>query len=554
MQSLVLPPSSYITTEFGHPRFNPGQERLSLNLHRSTNARRYTPRDLPPPRSMSGPVPAEDSLETSGTARRPGHPELFQPVSSASVTAPTTTPIAISGSQLPSGSVGAVAVSEPAVQRLVSAPGEEALRQPLSVGDAFPSARLPPSLGAQALSQSSVAAYVQPSFASSPPEASSRPLAQKPTRRTKAHVASACVNCKKKHLGCDPARPCRRCVLSGKEVSATCVDVTHKKRGRPPLKAEEASLRTYAAQLDRAAVGEHHGSQSRRTHMHRATSSREIRPVTDLQMIRGQAGTMAMGASSGQPHRWSASMYPQALDPAMTMQRSIGHRRFSSSGSVQSMTATSPPSYVSLPAGYNPVMGVGRMSTGAGRPLSAYTHQALNPATTPPQYQHAFLPMSPYSEAPRMVNRAPMGEMPMGRDPREGYGESPVRLPPIYAPTMATPVSMSQSHRGSSDPYNAIWSSPMREEFLQEHRQHMPPHGFIEPISPSSQMRPGGSDPGYLDPAIRQLGSMAPATEGQSLQLSPPQAQTEQEGAEPTLEDSRPAKRRKMALNDMVND
>jgi hypothetical protein len=27
------------------------------------------------------------------------------------------------------------------------------------------------------------------------------------------------VNCKKKHLGCDPARPCRRCVLAGKAVS-----------------------------------------------------------------------------------------------------------------------------------------------------------------------------------------------------------------------------------------------------------------------------------------------------------------------------------------------
>ena len=37
-------------------------------------------------------------------------------------------------------------------------------------------------------------------------------------RKTKAHVASACINCKKKHLRCDNARPCRRCVQSGKEV------------------------------------------------------------------------------------------------------------------------------------------------------------------------------------------------------------------------------------------------------------------------------------------------------------------------------------------------
>lgn len=45
------------------------------------------------------------------------------------------------------------------------------------------------------------------------------PLPPRSTRRAKAHVASACVNCKRKHLGCDSARPCRRCVVAGKEVS-----------------------------------------------------------------------------------------------------------------------------------------------------------------------------------------------------------------------------------------------------------------------------------------------------------------------------------------------
>jgi hypothetical protein len=48
---------------------------------------------------------------------------------------------------------------------------------------------------------------------------SSGDVAPRATRKTKAHVASACVNCKKKHLRCDSARPCRRCVQSGKEVS-----------------------------------------------------------------------------------------------------------------------------------------------------------------------------------------------------------------------------------------------------------------------------------------------------------------------------------------------
>lgn len=44
------------------------------------------------------------------------------------------------------------------------------------------------------------------------------PVSPRAARKPKAHVASACINCKKKHLRCDNSRPCRRCVQSGKEV------------------------------------------------------------------------------------------------------------------------------------------------------------------------------------------------------------------------------------------------------------------------------------------------------------------------------------------------
>lgn len=58
--------------------------------------------------------------------------------------------------------------------------------------------------------------------------------AAKPARRNKAHVASACVNCKRAHLSCDVQRPCARCIAGGKQD--TCYDVQHKKRGRPKLR------------------------------------------------------------------------------------------------------------------------------------------------------------------------------------------------------------------------------------------------------------------------------------------------------------------------------
>ncbi|KAG6009591.1 hypothetical protein E4U21_001958 [Claviceps maximensis] len=53
-------------------------------------------------------------------------------------------------------------------------------------------------------------------------------------RKPKAHVASACVPCKKAHLRCDSQRPCSRCIGNGKE--GACKDVQHKKRGRPRLR------------------------------------------------------------------------------------------------------------------------------------------------------------------------------------------------------------------------------------------------------------------------------------------------------------------------------
>ncbi|KAI1327510.1 hypothetical protein F5Y16DRAFT_192065 [Xylariaceae sp. FL0255] len=58
----------------------------------------------------------------------------------------------------------------------------------------------------------------------------------KSQRKTKGHVAAACVPCKKAHLRCDAQRPCSRCLSSGKEDA--CVDVQHKKRGRPRLRDE----------------------------------------------------------------------------------------------------------------------------------------------------------------------------------------------------------------------------------------------------------------------------------------------------------------------------
>ncbi|KAI9709563.1 MAG: hypothetical protein M1820_003323 [Bogoriella megaspora] len=95
------------------------------------------------------------------------------------------------------------------------------------------------------LSDSTVAALAPAMFADGQTDASAVDDAlaarNKSSRRPKVHVASACVNCKKAHLSCDVQRPCARCVSTGKQES--CIDVQHKKRGRPRIREEaEASL------------------------------------------------------------------------------------------------------------------------------------------------------------------------------------------------------------------------------------------------------------------------------------------------------------------------
>lgn len=306
------------------------------------------------------------------------------------------------------------------------------------------------------------------------------------------------------------------------------------------MKAEDGSIRTYATQMDhRGAPGDHGAA---RRPMHRATSSREIRPMTDLQIHPAQTAMMG-GRPPVQHQRWPAVVYPPGIDPSLTTQRTMGHRRFSSSGSAQSMTSVTPPGYMTVPAGYNPALVAGRMPAGIGRhSMSSYPNPPMHPTASPPQYHQPYgVPFSPYPEHTGIGNRMSMGEGPGQRDPREGLLESAVRLPPIYP----SPVANPQPPR-PSEPYTAAWS-PSHQQ-TQDFRQHQT--GFMEPISPSNQMRPPVTDVGQMS----HLSALSP-TEAQSQRLPPPRTydeQREHEGGDG--DSSRPAKRRKMALDDMVND
>lgn len=115
-----------------------------------------------------------------------------------------------------------------------------------------------------------------------PNNAPSEPISQPKTqRKTKGHVASACVPCKRAHLRCDDMRPCPRCVTGGKEDS--CTDVPHKKRGRPRLRDDRdnrfsSNMYTRGPELLRRPIsiypgGDGHGLHSSQLNSYRVLKS-----------------------------------------------------------------------------------------------------------------------------------------------------------------------------------------------------------------------------------------------------------------------------------------
>lgn len=199
MQSLLLPTPWLPDTRFGQHRvdFNPG--RTPTHVRPYSTAVKSSPRAVDSSFLMTGTVPADDV----GESTRQTQPA--QGTTSDIVTSSAFNPPSTSTSLPTSRPAERPEISEPSRQHPASnvPKTEESTAPPVSSGSGGPQAQAAPA-----------------PIHSSSPQNTSRTLPPRSTRRPKSHVASACVNCKRKHLGCDSARPCRRCVVSGKSVSA----------------------------------------------------------------------------------------------------------------------------------------------------------------------------------------------------------------------------------------------------------------------------------------------------------------------------------------------
>ncbi|KAJ9366654.1 transcriptional regulator family: Fungal Specific TF [Paecilomyces variotii] len=421
-----------------------------------------------------------------------------------------------------------------------------------------------PFVGESSASAETAYAAAAAAAAGLPSTGKNRPLPPRTTRRTKAHVASACVNCKRKHLGCDSARPCRRCVVAGK--AASCVDVTHKKRGRPPLKAEETPVRPYATSSEDPSASRDISrfSPSNRAHFHRRTSSREIRPITDLQLPQAgdlggnRMGGSGLGAASTPAQRWPPSVYPspQRLITSPSLPQGFSQRPVSAGSSQHSVAMQSPFVHSAGPAGS--AVG-GRPSPGrvGGQVLSSSFSHPLLPASSPRQYPQAYPPISPYYERPRTPPRPLVSEPSALTEFRGQHVEPGLRLPPIL-PSPGRHYGQLGPDPRRSHSYPTPWSSRLWPEQQQE--QHIQPRSLevMEPMARHSQSYQPIAGASHPERAIRQpAGSAVPAQQYPS-QMSPPRASAEQlrrtGGSGDTGDASPPAKRRRMTLDDIVND
>lgn len=176
-----------------HPRFP-----LNLTLSKPTTSPVWGSLPTPP---MSGSPPPEqpkDPSQLAGRRRKRSNTPVITPTSSthAGPSHIEQTPYSYGESQL------GLRPNEPSMQ----------------VATQFP--YLPPlTYGAGAGAAVAVGLPSYPSLEISGPQSQISPRS---TRKVKAHVASACINCKKKHLRCDSSRPCHRCVQGGKEVQKFC--------------------------------------------------------------------------------------------------------------------------------------------------------------------------------------------------------------------------------------------------------------------------------------------------------------------------------------------
>ena len=363
--------------------------------------------------------------------------------------------------------------------------------------------------------------------------------------------------------------------------------MTHKKRGRPPLRAEESLLRHFDSPFGLPDPSREPQLQmspplTRPTHR-RASSSREIRPVTELRFPRLGDPPVEHGRVGGigippRPPLWATtpaiSSSPQNRPTSSPIQADFaGQRPFSSGSSRQSAQPPSSPYLYSSPGGATPRHHPSPVAAGRASALPQY--RGFGPPITQPQHQqHSSLPapFTPYyPPRPRSPHRPPISEVAVasnaeaarntGVRPHSAESRFGYRLPPIWP---SPPANASESRRADEmiPPPSRSLARTSYEQPSPQHRLREPLNRYPEPLQPAfqgsaatsapqgrpmtaHQLPPSLQPPLLPPPALPTRAEEPPVLRGEPVAATTPDGETD--------ENPRPAKRLKMALGDMVN-
>lgn len=317
-----------------------------------------------------------------------------------------------------------------------------------------------------------------------------------------------------------------------------------------------------------------------RLHPHRRTSSsREIRPMTELRFPRPGDSPMDSGRPP-HPPMWApppaVSSSPLAR-PASSQGDLVAGRPFSSGSSHQSTQPPPSPFFFSSPGGRPPQ----QYSSPAERARPPPLYHGFGPSIIPPPQQPSSLP-APFSPYHHPTPRSPhhpaiseaSGNSPVGgptlRDvsARPHSAESPAefRLPPIWSTSPTSgPDPTPQRRAGEMVPLPQVLA---RTSYGQTPPQSRPrelstpyPQPLQRPFQATSAPQNRPMTARELPPSLHPPASLPPL----SVTSQPADTQTarrESEStpmtaagtpAEETEQGSRPTKRRKMTLGEMVN-
>lgn len=205
MHSLRLSGVPPTPLSFKRHRFDSDPSRFSPKLSVSKSIPTPCWASLPSP-PMSGSPPPEHPFELPQVA---GRRRKRSDTHDTHTPSPTSTPIVTQATN----------VSETRPEQLRQLPASTGISiQPVTWPTPYPATQ---SYG-YGVGASLVAGTVTSPFQ---PQYGPGPSSPKSARKSKAHVGSACVNCKRKHLRCDSSRPCHRCVQSGQEVGRSIMGI-----------------------------------------------------------------------------------------------------------------------------------------------------------------------------------------------------------------------------------------------------------------------------------------------------------------------------------------